>query len=591
MKKHSVMKKTTLLFCVAWLFAATCFAQTVTLTFTGRDGGNHHVEFSYVSVTNVTKGWQEYLFWPDTVLTIQGENGIPDMNPASGLALQVSPHSSNPFNGTADVTLTLAEAGMVDLEMADMNGRAMVEMFHETSLQPGVHQFRVALAHAGIYVMTARQGGRRSSVKLVCNKGGNANSLEYVGVSETDIRVTKTSKSHTRGLVIRPFDFGDQMQYVGYSIINNVEEESQCIEQTLTNSQTFVLPFSATQVDTPAVITADVTIVTDFSAVGGGQVTNDGGDSTTVRGVCLDILPYPTIAGRHTVDGNGAGSFTSQLSGLSSNITYYVRAYATNHLGTVYGEQKTFTIPINPVGDALSCPGTSVVVDVDGNRYNTLQIGQQCWMRENLRTKKYADGTPIQAGEGYSTTVGYWYYPMNQAAYMSTYGLLYNWSATMHGATPSYLNPSGVQGICPNGWHVPSDAECTQLINYVQSQTHYWCGGDSTKIGKALAATVGWDLSGLDPCTVGNPDYTTNNATGFGAFPAGFHSTPSAPTVGSISSGLGYVTFYWTCTGTYSSYGYCNIYYWGLHSNYEAVMHHDFADTDGDAHSVRCIKD
>ena len=591
MKKLSIMKKAILLFCVALLYASTSFAQTVTLTFTGRDGGNHHIDLSYVSVTNVTKGWQEYLFWPDTVLTLQGENGIPEVQTLPRLSLQVAPHSSNPFNGTADLTLALADEGAVDLELVDMNGRATGETFRETFLQPGVHQFRVTLAHAGIYVMTARQGGQTSSLKLVCHRGGNANGVDYVGVTDIDIRETGTSKSHTRGTVTRPFDVGDQMRYLGYAIVNYEEVESQCIEQPLASSQTFELPFSATQVDSPVVITADVTIVTDFSAVGGGQVMDDGGDSSTVRGVCIDILPNPTVDGRHTVDGNGMGSFTSQLSGLASNITYYVRAYATNPSGTVYGEEKTFTIPINPNGDALSCARTPVLMDVDGNRYNTLQIGQQCWMRENLRTKRYADGSSILEGEGYSTTVGYWYYPMDQVDYMATYGLLYNWSATMHGATPSNSNPSGVQGICPNGWHVPSDAECTQLLDYVSSQTHYWCAGDSTKIGKALAATAGWDLSGLDPCTVGNADYTSNNATGFGAFPAGFHSVSAGPTVGSVSGGLGYVTFYWTSTGTHNSYGYDEIYYWGLHSNYESVMHHDFADTDGDAHSVRCVKD
>ena len=585
------MKKAILMFCVAVWLASAGFAQSVTLTFTGRDGGNHHIELSYVSVTNVTKGWQEYLFWPDTVLTLQAENGIPEVQPVPKLSLQVSPRSANPFNGTVEVLLTLAEEGSVDLDMVDMNGRATVESFHETSLPPGVHQFRISLAHAGIYVMTARHGGQRSSLKLVCHKGASANAMEYAGSAETAIRETGTSKSHTRGQVTRPFDLGDQMQYLGYAIINYEEEESQCVEQPLGDSQTFELPFSATQVDTPVVVTGIVTIVTDFSAVCGGQVVHDGGDSTTVRGVCIDILPNPTVNGRHTVDGTGMGSFTSQLSGLASNITYYVRAYATNHLGTFYGEERTFTIPINPNGDALSCAGVPVVMDIDGNRYNTLQIGQQCWMRENLRTKRYADGTSILEGEGYSTSVAYWYYPMDQIDYMSTYGLLYNWPAVMHGATPSNLNPSGVQGICPDGWHVPSDAECTQLLDYVSSQTHYWCGGDSTKIGKALAATAGWDMSGLDPCTVGNPDYTSNHATGFGAFPAGFHSISGVPTVGNIAGGLGYVTFYWSSTATFSSYGYYNIYYWGLHSNYEAVMHHDFADTDGDAQSVRCVKD
>jgi uncharacterized protein (TIGR02145 family) len=583
------MKKTILLFCVALLFASACFAQTVTLTFTGRDGGNHHIELEYLTVTNVTKGWQEYLFWPDTVLTIQPETGIQNVETMPELSLRTSSHSPNPFSGTTDVTLTVAEEGMVNLEIADMNGR-VVWADDYTSL-PGVHQFRVTLAHAGIYVMSARHNGKTSSIKMVCNNGGNANKVEYVGVSEMDSRETKTAKSHTRGLVTRPFDFGDQMRYVGYAIINYEEAESQCIEQPLTESQTFVLPFSATQLALPVVITANVTNITDNSAVCGGQVTNDGGDSMTVRGVCINLLPNPTIANRHTVDGNGVGSFTSQLTGLSSNITYYVRAYATNDLGTAYGEEETFTIPINTEGDAWSCPGIPSLMDIDGNRYNTVQIGQQCWMRENLRTKKYADGTPILQGTGSSTTIGYWYYPMNQAEYMSTYGLLYNWKATMHGATSSNSNPSGVQGVCPDGWHVPSDAECTQLLNYVRGQSQNWCGGDSLQFGKSLAATVGWDYYVSDSCTVGNTNLSTNNATGFGALPAGFYNPSAAYTVGSSYGGLGYVTFYWSSTGTYSSYGYYDIYYLGLHSNDVSVIHHDVMDTDGEAHSVRCVKD
>ena len=581
------MKKTTLLLCIVTLFASAGFAQSVTLTFTGRDGGNHHLELEYVSVTNVTKGWQEYLFWPDTVLTIQNETGIPDVKATNTLSLQMSP---NPFNGPTDVTLSVAEKGVVTLEIADVNGK-IVETFHETSLQPGIHQIRVTLAHAGIYVMTARQNEKMSSIKMVCNIGGNANTVKYVGVAETDSREMETSKSYNRGLITRPFDIGDQMQYVGYAIINYNEEESQHIEQPLTDSQTFVLPFSATQVGLPVVITANVTNITDSSAVCGGQVTDDGGDSMTVRGVCINLLPDPTIANRHTVDGNGMGTFTSQLTGLSSNITYYVRAYATNYLGIAYGEKKTFNIPINPNGDAWSCPGIPSLMDVDGNRYNTVKIGQQCWMRENLRTKKYADGTPILQGNGASTTIGYWYYPMNQPEYMYNYGLLYNWPATMHDDIPSNSNPSGVQGVCPDGWHVPSDAECAQLLNYVRSQSQNWCGGDSVQIGKSLAATVGWDLSGLGSCTVGNPNLSTNNATGFGALPAGFYSVTAIPTVGNVYGGLGYVTFYWTSTGSHNAYGYNDIYYWGLHSNDVAVIHHDFTDTDGEGQSVRCVKD
>lgn len=580
------MKKTILLFCVAVLYAYACFAQTATITFTGRDAGNHHIALEYLTVTNVTKGWQEYLFWPDTVLTIQSGTGIQDKETLPELSLQMSPHSPNPFNGTADVTLTVAEEGTVNLEIADMNGR--VVWADDYISLPGAHQFRVTLAHAGIYVMTARHGGKISSVKMVCNNGGNANAVAYVGFAETDIRETMTSKSHTRGLVTRPFDFGDQMQYVGYAIINYLEEESQCVEQPLTDSQTLVLPFSSTQVGYPVVITANVTNITDNSAVCGGQVIDDGGDSMTVRGVCINVLPNPSLNNRHTVDGNGMGSFTSQLTGLSSNITYYVRAYATNNLGTVYGENETFTIPINPDGDAWSCPGTPLLMDVDGNIYNTVQMGEQCWMRENLRTTRYADGTLIPLGESFSTEVGYRYCPMNDSTLVPNYGLLYNWAAVMRGMSGSTANPIGVQGVCPDGWHVPNNYESLVLIQFVEHQGQNLCDGLIDQIARSLAATVGWDWSGSsDTCMVGNTNMSSNNSTCFSALPAGFYTGDNT---GPNYGGLGYVTFFWTSSGSYASIG-NYIHYWRIHANDAAINHSAFYDEYGDAQSVRCVKD
>ena len=580
------MKKIILLLCVALLLTSVGFAQTVTLTFTGRDGGNHHIELSYVTVTNVTKGWQEYLFWPDTVLTIQSGTGIQDKKTQPELSLQMSPQSPNPFNVTADVTLTVAEEGTVNLEITDMNGR-VVWADDYTPLQ-GAHQLRVTLAHAGIYVMSARQGGKSSSIKLVCNNGGNANAVDYVGVVELDSRETMTSKSYTRGLVTRPFDFGDQMQYVGYAIINYLEEESQCVEQPLTDLQTIVLPFSPTQVGLPVVITANVTNITDNSAVCGGLVIDDGGDSMTVRGVCINLLPNPTINNRHTVDGNGMGSFTSQLTGLSSNITYYVRAYASNYMGTVYGEEETFTIPINPDGDAWSCPGTPSLMDVDGNIYNTVQIGEQCWMRENLRTTRYADGTLIPLGESFSTEVGYRYCPMNDSTLVSNYGLLYNWAAVMRGMSGSTANPIGVQGVCPDGWHVPNNYESLVLIQFVEHQGQNLCDGLIDQIARSLAATVGWDWSGSsDTCMVGNTNMSSNNSTCFSALPAGFYTGDNT---GPNYGGLGYVTFYWTSSGSYASIG-NYIHYWRIHANDAAINHSAFYDEYGDAQSVRCVKD
>lgn len=92
----------------------------------------------------------------------------------------------------------------------------------------------------------------------------------------------------------------------------------------------------------PTVITNSVTNIAENQAICGGVVTEDGGAPVTERGVCWSTSTNPTTSDQHTTNGNGIGNFVSTLSGLASNTTYYVRAYATNSAGTSYGEQKTF---------------------------------------------------------------------------------------------------------------------------------------------------------------------------------------------------------------------------------------------------------
>lgn len=175
--------------------------------------------------------------------------------------------------------------------------------------------------------------------------------------------------------------------------------------------------------------------------------------------------------------------------------------------------------------DAQPCFGTPTVTDYDGNVYNTVQIGEQCWMKENLRTTHYEDGTGIATGNNEeSLTTPYRYAPNNDENNVSTYGYLYNWAAVMHGAASSSTIPSEVQGICPTGWHVPSKGEWTQLTNYVSSQTIWLCSGYSfsDNNAKALASQYGWNTSEY-LCSPGN-EQSGNNNTGFSALPAGEHS-------------------------------------------------------------------
>lgn len=276
---------------------------------------------------------------------------------------------------------------------------------------------------------------------------------------------------------------------------------------------------SFTTFSMPSVTTNNVTNIFSNSALCGGNVTSDGGANVTARGVCWSTSPSPTVNDTHTSDGTSMGSFTSNMTDLNANTTYYVRAYATNNLGTAYGIEVSFTTSSLPT-DGQPC---ATLTDYDGNVYNTVQLGSQCWMKENLRTTHYADGTSIPVGSTYSSTTAYRYAPNNNSSNVTIYGYLYNWPAVMHGATSSTANPSGIQGICPTGWHVPSDAEWTQLTDYVGSQSQYSCNNNTYYIAKALSNTFGWNTYSF-VCSVGN-NQSNNNSTGFSACPSGNYNT------------------------------------------------------------------
>ena len=89
--------------------------------------------------------------------------------------------------------------------------------------------------------------------------------------------------------------------------------------------------------------TSSVTDILTTTATCGGTITDDGGFGVTARGVCWSTSPVPTTSGSKTTDGSGTGAFTSSITGLSTGTTYYIRSYATNISGTVYGNQITFT--------------------------------------------------------------------------------------------------------------------------------------------------------------------------------------------------------------------------------------------------------
>ena len=245
----------------------------------------------------------------------------------------------------------------------------------------------------------------------------------------------------------------------------------------------------------PVVQTNPATNVNGNIATLNGNITDNGGAEITDKGFKYGISPSSLDISVSA--GNGTGAFATELTGLTVNTTYYYCAYATNSAGTGIGEVKVFAT--NSICDC----GT--VTDFDGNVYQTIQIGEQCWMAENLRTSHYKDGVDI---------------PDLRAAFdfddsIPKYGYFYK-STSIQNST------NNINRICPSGWHMPTHEEFNDLIDYLQYHPNYVCGSNSSYIAKSMAAKEGWESSS-EFCAPGY-DMTTNNSSGFNALPIGYVS-------------------------------------------------------------------
>jgi hypothetical protein len=125
--------------------------------------------------------------------------------------------------------------------------------------------------------------------------------------------------------------------------------------------------------------------ITGRNATVHATIVNPGSTGIIASGICWSTTPYPSFGNSHTTDGTSIGAFLSTATTLTSGTTFYVRAYATNAGGTAYGIPISFTTPTH----------CGSVTDYDGNVYNTVYIGAQCWMKENLKTTHYSMGQQL----------------------------------------------------------------------------------------------------------------------------------------------------------------------------------------------------
>ncbi len=272
------------------------------------------------------------------------------------------------------------------------------------------------------------------------------------------------------------------------------------------------------QIVIPVVATYDATEIESSSAQVVGEIISDGFGTITERGFVWSTTSEDPDLENNTgmiTAGTGEGEFTANIGGLSPNTTYYIKAYATNEVGTAYGKTTGFytTDAVQP------CLGIPIIYDVDGNAYPTVQIETQCWMAKNLRTSKYNDNSTITTAldnSQWSTTSegAYSVYPYASVENIDSdeemsenYGNLYNFEAINSGK------------LCPVGWHVSTNSEWQTLNAYLienpadklrETGTEYWISPNDGATNE-----TGFNARGAGQRTSAGNYQNINNSAGF----------------------------------------------------------------------------
>ena len=248
-----------------------------------------------------------------------------------------------------------------------------------------------------------------------------------------------------------------------------------------------------------------------------------------------------------------------------------------NNDGVINLSDLIATVNIIVGGGGFTC-GISTVTDVDGNEYNTVLIGDQCWMAENLNTGVHINASTAQTDNDIIEKYCY----NNSEVNCDTYGGLYQWNEVMQYST----TPGVVQGICPTDWHVPSDSEWTELVDYVVNQGYPNNWDDPNGASNALKSCrqVNSPLGG-DCATSEHPRWNVSDFHyGFDVF--GFSALPGGGTIGNnFFILIGELGDWWSSTENEAH----NVWGIGMYYSDGSVSSSSLNKTSG--YSVRCVKD
>lgn len=327
---------------------------------------------------------------------------------------------------------------------------------------------------------------------------------------------------------------------------------------------------SKDKMDNTTISTIEVTEINSSNAESGGVIKSNGNLAILSCGVCWSEIQFPSIDGlntSYTIDSIDSGTYKSTLSNLNADKTYYTRAYYTNMYDTIYGNQIEFSTPNYIQFNNEIEYGT--VTDVDGYIYKTIQIGEQVWMAENLRTIHFRDGTPIE----HVTDLDNWWYDM-QTKKKSAGFAYYNNNENIkyiHGALYNWVVVSDERNIAPLGWHVSTVEDWQELMKHVDSSTDELetrSRNATRKLRETTTAHWYWDAIYGHPST---------NSTGFTSIASGLYEDECM--------NLGYSAYYWVVNESPSNSGNVN------HVSLSTDIDLGYSDPLFLVLSIRCVKD
>ncbi|MEN8156940.1 MAG: FISUMP domain-containing protein [Bacteroidota bacterium] len=544
------MKRWYLLF---WIFmgVSQIIAQDYQITFAVL-GGNEKPDS--VRVENLDQSVSITLNGQDVLHLVGVISGLEE-HQADQTALRVYP---NPVTNDAVLTFYNPDAGDVAIEVSSVEGRRLLHQVY--SLSSGLQAYSLRGLGTGTYIITAHAEAFRSSAIVISMVEGDAEiSVSTAHIQNEDHMLESVLKSTRETSTTIQMQYNDQEVIRFSSYLDDHFDELEFVPDQYLEIAFDFSPMAAFLVDKTVVAMDSVIIFTDESENGpSGWLWNFGDGSSSTE---QDPSHSYITAGTYSVSLTASNAYGSDTATRTDLI-----------LVTEPGNEGDY-IQFNP---ELSY---DTVSDIEGNTYKTIRIGNQIWMAENLRVTTYADGSAIPlmedpdawADNDFDDTAYCWY--DNDTSYREIYGALYTWGASMHGAVSSDANPSEVQGVCPDGWHLPSDHEWKELEMYLgmsetDVETTFWRGADE---GGKLRETGSnhWASS----------EISVSNESGFTSLPAGMR------TFAGRFQNIEQSTYYHSATVK------DEIYRWGrqlIYYNEQVGRPYNSRKTGS---SVRCVKD